>query len=60
MTDTVQALSAILPCNDIDASEAFYARLGIRRQGRAGISARTVAGLLCARSRLKAGMTASF
>ena len=28
------ALTAILPCNDLDASEAFYARLGFaRRQG---------------------------
>lgn len=25
------ALIAILPCNDLDASEAFYARLGFRR-----------------------------
>ena len=25
------ALIAILPCSDIDASEAFYARLGFRR-----------------------------
>jgi catechol 2,3-dioxygenase-like lactoylglutathione lyase family enzyme len=28
------ALTAILPCNDLDASEAFYSRLGfVRRQG---------------------------
>ncbi len=25
-------LTAILPCNDLDASEAFYARLGFTRQ----------------------------
>lgn len=25
------ALTAILPCNDLDASEAFYGRLGFRR-----------------------------
>lgn len=25
------ALTAILPCNDLDASEAFYARLGFTR-----------------------------
>ena len=25
------ALIAILPCNDLDASEAFYARLGFKR-----------------------------
>jgi len=27
------ALTAILPCNDLDASEAFYARPGFTRQG---------------------------
>jgi hypothetical protein len=27
------ALTAILPCNDLDASEAFYARLGFTRTG---------------------------
>jgi predicted lactoylglutathione lyase len=28
------ALTAILPCNDLDASEAFYARLGFtHREG---------------------------
>lgn len=27
----VHALTAILPCNDLDASEAFYARLGFSR-----------------------------
>ena len=26
-------LTAILPCNDLDASEAFYARLGFTRAG---------------------------
>lgn len=26
-------LTAILPCNDLDASEAFYLRLGFRRSG---------------------------
>jgi predicted lactoylglutathione lyase len=26
------ALTAILPCNDLDASEAFYAKLGFVRQ----------------------------
>lgn len=26
-------LTAILPCNDLDASEAFYARLGFTRHG---------------------------
>src|SRR5437868_3201806 len=26
-------LTAILPCNDLDASEAFYARLGFVREG---------------------------
>jgi catechol 2,3-dioxygenase-like lactoylglutathione lyase family enzyme len=26
-------LTAILPCNDLDASEAFYARLGFTRRG---------------------------
>ena len=25
-------MTAILPCNDLDASEAFYLRLGFRRQ----------------------------
>jgi catechol 2,3-dioxygenase-like lactoylglutathione lyase family enzyme len=25
-------LTAILPCNDLDASEAFYAKLGFRRR----------------------------
>jgi hypothetical protein len=27
-----RTLTAILPCNDLDASEAFYARLGFSRQ----------------------------
>jgi hypothetical protein len=27
------ALTAILPCNDLDASEAFYSRLGFARTG---------------------------
>lgn len=27
------ALTAILPCNNLDASEAFYARLGFTRTG---------------------------
>jgi len=26
-------LTAILPCNDLDTSEAFYARLGFTRRG---------------------------
>jgi predicted lactoylglutathione lyase len=26
-----QCLTAILPCNDIDAAEAFFARLGFSR-----------------------------
>jgi len=26
-----QGLTAILPCNDLDAAEAFFARLGFRR-----------------------------
>jgi catechol 2,3-dioxygenase-like lactoylglutathione lyase family enzyme len=26
-------LTAILPCDDLDASEAFYARLGFKRRG---------------------------
>ncbi len=26
------AMTAILPCNDLDASEAFYALLGFARQ----------------------------
>ncbi len=26
-------LTAILPCNDLDASEAFYAQLGLAKQG---------------------------
>lgn len=26
-------LTAILPCNDLNASEAFYARLGFKREG---------------------------
>ena len=29
----IQTLTAILPCNDLDASEAFYARLGFTRHG---------------------------
>lgn len=32
MTDA-HRLTAILPCNDLDASEAFYARLGFARRG---------------------------
>jgi len=31
MTSPAHALTAILPCNDLDASEAFYNRLGFRR-----------------------------
>jgi catechol 2,3-dioxygenase-like lactoylglutathione lyase family enzyme len=31
--DPRQTLTAILPCNDLDASEAFYARLGFGRDG---------------------------
>ena len=31
MADPNQTLTAILPCNDLDASEAFYARLGFKR-----------------------------
>jgi hypothetical protein len=31
MTDPVHALTAILPCNDLDASEVFYNRLGFVR-----------------------------
>jgi catechol 2,3-dioxygenase-like lactoylglutathione lyase family enzyme len=27
-----QKLTAILPCNDLDAAEAFFARLGFRRE----------------------------
>lgn len=27
------SLTAIVPCNDLDASEAFYGRLGFRRTG---------------------------
>jgi hypothetical protein len=30
---TAHALTAILPCNDLDASELFYARLGFSRSG---------------------------
>jgi hypothetical protein len=30
------ALTAILPCNDLDASEAFYARLGFLSDGERG------------------------
>ena len=30
------ALIAIIPCNDLDASEAFYARLGFNRQDSEG------------------------
>ena len=26
-------LTAILPCNDLDASEAFYTKLGFKREG---------------------------
>ena len=29
----VHTVTAILPCNDLDASEAFYAKLGFVRQG---------------------------
>jgi catechol 2,3-dioxygenase-like lactoylglutathione lyase family enzyme len=32
MTPT-QRLTAILPCNNLDASEAFYHRLGFKREG---------------------------
>ena len=35
MPDT-QRLTAILPCNDLDASEAFYNRLGFHRPEGAG------------------------
>jgi hypothetical protein len=28
-----QSLTAIVPCNDLDASEAFYGRLGFHRTG---------------------------
>ncbi len=28
-----QRLTAILPCNDLDAAEAFFARLGFQRDG---------------------------
>jgi len=35
MPDT-QRLTAILPCNDLDASEAFYNRLGFRQPEDAG------------------------
>ena len=32
------SLTAILPCNDLDASEAFYARLGFtHREGDDGV-----------------------
>ena len=31
MADPIQTLTAILPCNDLDASEAFYGRLGFKR-----------------------------
>ena len=31
MADPSQTLTAILPCNDLDASEAFYNRLGFSR-----------------------------
>lgn len=30
---TEHRLTAILPCNDLDASEAFYAKLGFVRRG---------------------------
>jgi predicted lactoylglutathione lyase len=33
MKQLVHALVAILPCNDLDASERFYARLGFTRIG---------------------------
>jgi len=29
---TAQTLTAIVPCNDLDASEAFYNRLGFERR----------------------------
>jgi predicted lactoylglutathione lyase len=32
MSARSHALAAILPCNDLDASEAFYARLGFARR----------------------------
>jgi len=39
-----QGLVAILPCNDLDASEAFYARLGFRRvEGQTGGTYRILA-----------------
>jgi hypothetical protein len=28
-----RSLTAIVPCNDLDASEAFYGRLGLQRAG---------------------------
>jgi predicted lactoylglutathione lyase len=31
MTDRPHSLTAVLPCNDLDASEAFYNRLGFSR-----------------------------
>jgi len=32
MTQRVHGLVAIIPCNDLDASEAFYARLGFTQR----------------------------
>ena len=34
--DTAHRLTAILPCNDLDASEAFYAKLGFKGDGDGG------------------------
>ncbi len=33
MPDPTHQLTAIIPCNDLDASEAFYRRLGFVRDG---------------------------
>ncbi|GAB2895303.1 glyoxalase [Paraburkholderia jirisanensis] len=33
MSEPQHRLTTILPCNDLDASEAFYRRLGFRRPG---------------------------
>jgi catechol 2,3-dioxygenase-like lactoylglutathione lyase family enzyme len=34
MTTPAHRLTAILPCNDLDVSEAFYAKLGFSLRGR--------------------------
>jgi predicted lactoylglutathione lyase len=36
MNEPQHRLTAILPCNDLDASEAFYRRLGFTRAGEDG------------------------